>query len=399
MKRREKLTRASLSALGGALLLATFLFTVRDFLTPIVGFVAFAVFYFALRNQQAARPIFLAVSAIFALWLFSRVQNVFAPFFIALALAYILRPVAALLEQRKLSRTLASVIVLVAMLAVMILAGIFIIPQLIGEIGDLITKVVASAPKWREWIEKTLYALLARFPVDPAKLQSILLQELPSRLQTLLSAVLHGALNVTSALSGVLGQIVNVILIPVLTYYFMKDFDKGRKALVERLPSARRERVLEFVDRADDLMSGFLRGQLLVMLVVGALTALGLWIAGVPYALFLGAMTGLLNIIPFLGLYISLALALAVALFTPEPLGQAIRVIIVFVVVQGLEGAVISPKIVGDRVGLHPVWVIMSVFIAAQFLGFVGLILGVPLAALVKVLLNFKWHEATEDTR
>ncbi len=398
MARNRKLTVAWLSALGGALLLATFLFTVRDFLTPIVGFAAFAVFYFTLRNQQAARPIFLAVSAIFALWLFSRVQNVFAPFFIALTLAYILRPVAALLEQRKLSRTLASAIALLALLAVMILAGIFIFPQLVGEIGDLISKVVASAPKWREWIEKTLYALLARFPVDPAKLQSILLQELPARLQTLLSAVLHGALNVTSALSGVLGQVVNVILIPVLTYYFMKDFDKGRKVVVQRLPSARRERVIEFVDRADDLMSGFLRGQLLVMLVVGTLTALGLWIAGVPYALFLGAMTGLLNIIPFLGLYISLALALAVALFTPEPLGQAIRVIIVFVIVQGLEGAVISPKIVGDRVGLHPVWVIMSVFIAAQFLGFVGLILGVPLAALVKVLLNFKWHEATEDT-
>jgi predicted PurR-regulated permease PerM len=252
---------------------------------------------------------------------------------------------------------------------------------------------VASAPTWRAWIETTIYSLLARFPVDPQKLQAMLLQELPEQLQNVFGKLLQGVLNLTSALSGVLGQIVNVILVPVLAYYFMKDYEKGYDVLITRVPEAQRDNVIDLLERADDLMGGFLRGQLLVMLAVGTLTTLGLWIAGVPYALFLGAMTGLLNIIPFLGLYISLALALAVALFSPEPVSYAIRVIIVFVLVQGLEGAVLSPKIVGDRVGLHPVWVIISVFIAAQFMGFVGLILGVPLAALLNVVLNYKWKK------
>jgi predicted PurR-regulated permease PerM len=234
---------------------------------------------------------------------------------------------------------------------------------------------------------------LTRFPIDPQKLQTLLLQELPSQLQTVLGKVLQGALNLTAALSGVLGQIVNAILVPVLAYYFMKDYEKGYDVLIARIPEAQRNNVVTLLERADDLMSGFLRGQLLVMLAVGTLTTLGLWIAGMPYALFLGVIAGLLNIVPYLGLYISLALALVVALFTAEPLGQAIRVIVVFISVNILESVVLSPKIVGDRVGLHPVWVIISVFIAAQFLGFVGLILGVPLAALLKVVLNFKWEK------
>lgn len=397
MDGREDRSFVWLSALGGAVLLVTFLFTLRDFLTPMVGFVALAVFYFALRDQPAAKPIFFAVTAIFTLWLLRQVVNTLVPFFTSLALAYLLRPVVAKLERWKLPRAAASAVVLALVLAIIVVAGIFIIPQLVSEIGDLFSKVVASAPKWREWIEKTIFAVLTRFPVDPEKLQTMLLQELPTRLQTLFGTILQGALNLTAALSSVAGQMVNIILVPVLTYYFMKDFQKGQQALIERIPAARRENVLTLVQRADDLMSGFLRGQLLVMLAVGALTAVGLWLAGVPYALFLGAMTGLLNIIPYLGLYISLALALVVALFTAEPLGQAIRVVIVFVIVQGLEGAVLSPKIVGDRVGLHPVWVIMSVFVAAHFLGFVGLILGVPLAAFVKILLTFNWQTAEKE--
>jgi len=393
LDRNDKPSLVWLSALGGALLLLAFLFTLRDFLTPIVGFVALAVFYFALRDKTA-RPIFFAATSILVMWGLSQVGNILTPLFVALALAYILRPLAAFFERRKLSRAAASGIVLGLVLIVTVVAGIFIIPQLVGQIGELISKVVASAPTWRAWIETTIYSLLARFPVDPQKLQTMLLQELPEQLQNVFGKLLQGVLNLTSALSSVLGQIVNVILVPVLAYYFMKDFDKGRDVLLARIPDAHRDNVIDLLDRADELMSGFLRGQLLVMLAVGTLTTIGLWIAGVPYALFLGAMTGLLNIIPFLGLYISLALALAVALFTPEPVSQAIRVVIVFVIVQGLEGAVLSPKIVGDRVGLHPVWVIVSVFIAAQFLGFVGLILGVPLAALLKVVLNFKWQKA-----
>jgi len=393
LDRNDKPSLVWLSALGGAFLLLAFLFTLRDFLTPIVGFVALAVFYFALRDKTA-RPIFFAATAILVMWGLSQVGNILAPLFVALALAYILRPLAAILERRKLSRTAASGIVLGLVLVVTVVAGIFIIPQLVDQIGELISKVVASAPTWRAWIETTIYSFLSRFPVNPQKLQTMLLQELPEQLQNVFGKLLQGVLNLTAALSSVLGQIVNVVLVPVLAYYFMKDYEKGYNVLIARIPQSRRDNVITLLERADDLMSGFLRGQLLVMLAVGTLTTLGLWIAGVPYALFLGVIAGLLNIVPYLGLYISLALALVVALFTAEPLGQAIRVIVVFISVNILESVVLSPKIVGDRVGLHPVWVITSVFIAAQFLGFVGLILGVPLAALLKVVLNFKWQKA-----
>jgi predicted PurR-regulated permease PerM len=131
-----------------------------------------------------------------------------------------------------------------------------------------------------------------------------------------------------------------------------------------------------------------LRGQLTVMAIVGTLTGIGLSLVGVPYSIFVGFMTGLLNIIPYLGLFISLILALVVALFTAHPVATMIKAALIFALVQGLEGAVISPKIVGDKVGLHPMIVILSVLVGAQFFGFWGLLLAVPVAAIINILVN-----------
>jgi predicted PurR-regulated permease PerM len=376
-------------ALAGVIVFAAFLYSVREILTPFVGFIALAVFYFSMRERPAAKPIFVVGLTLMAIWIYQQLAGVLGPFLFSIAMAYLLSPLVGWLEKRRLKRTLASLLVLFVFMLGLTILGIFLVPQLISEIGDLINQTVTALPRVRDWLQNTVLPALSRLPVDLTKLQNALLENLPDKLQAVLGTVLRGALNFTATTSAVLGQLLNVILIPVLTYYFLNDGQQLWEQFVLRLfPEERRASVQHKVQIADDMMSGFLRGQVTVMTIVGVLSGIGMAIVGVPYALFVGLMSGLLNIIPYVGLLISLILTLVVALFTPHPFATMIKAAIVFAIVQGLEGSVISPKIVGEKVGLHPMIVILSVLVGAQFFGFWGLLLAVPVAAIINVFVN-----------
>jgi len=376
-------------ALAGVVIFAAFLYSVREILTPFVGFIALAVFYFSMRERPAAKPIFVVGLTLMAIWIYQQLAGVLGPFLFSIAMAYLLNPLVSWLEKRRLKRTLASLLVLFVFMLGLTILGIFLVPQLVSEIGDLINQTVTALPQVRDWLQNTVLPSLSRLPVDLTKLQNALLEDLPDKLQAVLGTVLRGALNFTATTSAVLGQLLNVILIPVLTYYFLNDGQQLWEQFVLRLfPEERRANVQHKVQIADDMMSGFLRGQVTVMTIVGVLSGVGMAIVGVPYAIFVGLMSGLLNIIPYVGLLISLILTLVVALFTANPFATMIKAAIVFAVVQGLEGSVISPKIVGEKVGLHPMIVILSVLVGAQFFGFWGLLLAVPVAAIINVFVN-----------
>jgi sporulation integral membrane protein YtvI len=376
-------------ALAGVIVFAAFLYSIREILTPFVGFVALAIFYFAMRERSVAKPIFVVGLTLMAIWVYQQLAGVLGPFLFSIAMAYLLNPLVSWLEKRRLKRTLASWLVLLVFMLALATLGIFLVPQLIHEIGDLIDQTVTALPQVKDWLQKTVLDFLARFPIDLEKLQNALLEDLPSKLQTVLGTVLRGALNFTATTSAVLGQLLNIILIPVLTFYFLNDGEKLWKQFVLRLfPENRRATIQSKVQIVDALMSGFLRGQLTVMTIVGIMTGIGMSLVGVPYPLFVGLMTGLLNIIPYVGLFISLILTLVVALFTANPVATMIKAAIVFAIVQGLEGSVISPKIIGQKVGLHPTIVILSVLVGAHFFGFWGLLLAVPVAAIINVFVK-----------
>jgi len=376
-------------ALAGVIVFAAFLYSIREILTPFVGFIALAVFYFAMRERPAAKPIFVVGLTLMSIWIYQQLAGVLEPFLFSIAMAYLLSPLVSWLEKRRLKRAFASLLVIFVFMLGLIILGIFLVPQLVSEIGDLINQTVTALPQVRDWLQNTVLPSLSRLPVDLQKLQNALLEDLPGKLKSVLETVGHGALNFTATISAVLGQLLNVILIPVLTYYFLNDGQQLWEQFVLRLfPAERRASVQHKVQIADDMMSGFLRGQVTVMAIVGVLSGVGMAIVGVPYAIFVGLMSGLLNIIPYVGLLISLILTLVVALFTANPFATMIKAAIVFAIVQGLEGSVISPKIVGEKVGLHPMIVILSVLVGAQFFGFWGLLLAVPVAAIINVFVN-----------
>jgi predicted PurR-regulated permease PerM len=211
---------------------------------------------------------------------------------------------------------------------------------------------------------------------------------LQQRQSAIARGVWTGILGVGKGVGAVLSLLSYVFLTPILIFYLLRDWRSIERRLGELVPGPYRDRVVGFASEYDRLLARYLRGQLLAAGIVGVLTWLGFLIAGFPYALLLGAVAGVFNIIPYMGLVASLIPALVIAIFSASPLIALVKILVVFAVVQVLDSSVIGPRVVGEAVGLHPVWVLLALAVSGYFFGFVGLLIAVPLAVLVKLLLT-----------
>lgn len=347
-----------------------------------------------LQDYSLGRRLFIGIAAVLLIWFFIHARGVLFPFIVSFVLAYLFKPLADRLEDRKVPRTLAVLILLILTLGILVLGGLILIPSLVKEIQELMGQIPKLAGQLADLIENNLSRLLASLKIDWMKIQQGLLEEIPSRAEKVLSNLSKGIAGIGTFVS----QIFNIILIPILTFYFLKDYEQIRRWILDFIPRKYRNIVTFYQWRLNRIIGGYIRGQLIVCSIVGILTGAGLALFGIPFAILLGVVAGLLNIIPYIGLYISLGLALLTAFFTAGPLIAMLKIGGVFLFVQSLEGYIISPKIVGKRVGLHPLAVIFSILVFARFFGFWGLIIGVPTAALIKFLIDEwkrrqKWKE------
>ena len=177
-----------------------------------------------------------------------------------------------------------------------------------------------------------------------------------------------------------------VILTPILTFYLLRDYDRLRIGIGNLIPGKARDGVVKVAMEYDRLLSQYLRGQVTVSLILGAMMALGLTLVGFPQAILIGVIVGIFNVVPYLGLVLGILPAIFIALVSGNVLISLFKVVVIYGVAQGLEGGVLSPRIVGDSVGLHPVWIVLALAVGGFFFGFVGLLIAVPVAAGVKLL-------------
>ena len=177
-----------------------------------------------------------------------------------------------------------------------------------------------------------------------------------------------------------------VFLTPILTFYLLRDYDGILARLRGLLPRGREAGVVEFAREYDVLLSRYLRGQLTVALIIGVLTGTLLFVLQFPYAFLLGALAGVMGLIPFLGLVLSIIPAVIIALLSGSVLLSLAKVAFVYGSVQILDSGLISPRVVGDSVGLHPVWIVLALSVGGFFFGFVGLLISVPAAVGVKLV-------------
>ncbi len=314
------------------------------------------------------------------------VRSVLLPFLVAMAVAYFFDPLVRRLQRAGLPRWASSMLVLVAFILVFVGAMVIVVPILEKQVVELIGIV----PKWITEVKTTLLpkadAYLTRFGfMDQGTLSESATGYATTALSkagVVLGSILTGGLAILDLLSLLL-------VTPVVAFYLLRDWDAVEEDFDRWLPRKQADTLRSVFREIDRTLSGFIRGQALVCLIQATYYAVALSIAGLDFGALVGVATGILTFIPYLGATIGLIAGLAIAFAQWHDTTHVLIILGCFVVGQILEGNVITPKLVGDRIGLHPVWVIFAVLAGGALFGFTGILLAVPVAAVIGVLIRF----------
>nr|WP_218039445.1 AI-2E family transporter [Dendrosporobacter quercicolus] len=319
----------------------------------------------------------VALAAVYFLWL---VRSGLYPFIIGLFLAYLLNPAVCYLETKGFKRLWAILLLYILLFSILLGGGSQLIPLLVRELEDFgaeLPQMAAKVAELIQMIQNQYQNAGLPFSMRTALDQAVLRME--TETQMFVSAVAQGIVNM---LSHAIGLVVS----PVLAFYLLHDWYLIKEELLSLLPGRWRTEILSIFKDINKVLNGVIRGQIIIAVFVGMLISTGLYFLNLKYALLIGILAGVLDVIPYFGAIIGAAPAVAMALlFSPV---LALKVALLFFVVHQLEGAVIQPKIMGESVGLHPLSVIFFVFIGGEVGGLAGMLLGVPLAAIGKVFIR-----------
>jgi predicted PurR-regulated permease PerM len=385
--------RDTLPAILAGLLYILLLITLREILAPPLVLPLVLVALWPLRDRAGVRNAMGIGLVLTLIWGLKRYGGLLGPFLLALAVAYLLSPLVTRLEQRRVPRGLAIILValppVLAFTVLLLLAG----PQ----VWNQAVTIVNAMPRFAATLLDFLAGLRSRIEGLPfltaeqrTWVHTLDAQELATLLQQnadgLLQAVAEWGLAFLRQLGTIVGFLGYVVVTPVVAFYLLRDWHPLLTFLEELIPPTQRPGLVAFIEEYDVSLGKFFRGQLIEATLVGTLTGIGLAVLGVPSALLIGVIAGLCNLVPYIGMAISIIPALIVALTMPSPVDGLLRVGGVFVVVQFIDGSVTGPRIVGGSVGLHPVVTMLALAFGGAVLGFAGLLLAVPLAVLFKLL-------------
>jgi predicted PurR-regulated permease PerM len=312
---------------------------------------------------------------------------VLTPFLVAAVLAYIGDPLADRLEKLKLSRTLSVVTVFFVLTLIVLLLLLILVPMLERQIMLLGSKL----PVYLDTLQnKVLPSLGGYLGVDASTFD---LAALKNMVREQWSGTVKGVFNVLSS-SGMtlLAWAANLVMIPVVTFYMLRDWDIMVERIHELIPRRYEAAVVRLTKASDEVLGAFLRGQLTVMLALGIIYSVGLSLVGLELSLLIGMLAGLVSFVPYLGTIVGIAAAGVAALMQFQELLPLLYVGLVFITGQMVEGMLLTPLLVGEKIGLHPVAVIFAVLAGGQLFGFFGILLALPVAAVAMVLLRYT-HE------
>lgn len=323
-----------------------------------------------------------------ALWIVWLLAPILSPFVFAALLGWLGDPMVDRLQARGLKRNTAVILVFSAMTLLLVIAAVLMIPLLEQQIVTL----VDSLPRYRDW-----FVQVALPWVEHRTGLQVLSWLDPERLFQLIREHWQSAGGMAATVLGyvsrsgfaLMGWLANIVLLPVLAFFFLRDWD----LLVERVgalvPRDHYDTVRRLALESNDVLGGFLRGQLTVMLILGVLYAIGLWAVGLNLGILIGLVAGLLTFVPYLGPASIVIFGGIAALVQFADWQHLAGVAVVFTVGQLIESYWLTPKLVGDKIGLHPMAVIFAVMAGGTLFGFLGMLLALPVAAVANVLLRY----------
>lgn len=325
----------------------------------------------------------IAISTLVLLYVFAPVLQ---PFYIAAFLAYLGNPMVERLQCWHVSRTLAVLILFIIGVIGLVLLSLILVPILAKQINTLISKM----PLIIDWLQTSALPWITQhlqddFQIDISNLKATLVDSVRDNQDI----IAHYAKQFSKSSLNLLSHIIDIILIPVVTFYLLRDWHKMVPGIQRLLPRYIEPTVTHLVSTYNEILSAFLRGQLFIMFVLACFYSAGLWLVGLQMALLIGLLSGLLSIIPYLGFGAGIIVASIAAYVQFHTWMPVLYVLIVFGIGHVLEGMILTPLLVGDKTGLHPVAVIFAILAGGHFFGLMGALLAVPVAAGIMVLVRF----------
>jgi len=312
---------------------------------------------------------------------------VLTPFLAGALLAYLGDPLVDQLEKWRFSRTLGVIVVFSFFFIVALALILLLIPMISRQVEYLAGKL----PQIFSWLQRVAIPWLEQASgIDLKSFNLLDSKDLLVSAWQYSGNYLQGFLkNITKSGLAFFALLANIALVPIVAFYLLRDWDILMEQIRSLIPRQYESTTVSLFTKCDQRLGAFLRGQLTVMLALGGIYATGLWLFGIELALLIGLLSGLASIIPYLGFAVGIVVATIVAFFQFHDVAHILMVWGVFTVGQLLEGSVLTPLLVGDRIGLHPVAVIFAILAGAQLFGFFGMLLALPVAAASMVFLEY----------
>lgn len=311
-------------------------------------------------------------------------RAVLTPIFFAFLIAYLLDPLVDRLEEWRLPRGAAIVVLLALVLTFVALAILLVLPTVLHDIATFTRDLPPRIAHWMRQLEPTLAAWGVTLPSSLEELAASWHLDLQAVAGKAFSPAAHALRSFLGGTASVVGAAAGLLMVPVFAFYLLYDFDRITAGIGDLVPRTHRVLLGEMAREVDQVLSQFVRGQLIVMLALALLYSAGYALVGIPLAVPIGLAAGMFSFIPYVGGAVALVLGLLMCAFD-FTLGRLGGVLLVYGVVQVLEGFVLTPRIVGDKVGLKAVWVLFALMVGGELFGFLGILLALPVAAVAKI--------------
>lgn len=312
-------------------------------------------------------------------------RSVLLPFVAGIVLGYLLDPWASFFEKKGMNRTLATLLVL----GIAILIFIPVIALFLGIVNEQLASFLNALPHYissfTRKAEPVILELQDKFPsLDSEKIRAYIRSAIGDNFK-LFGVLLKNILTKSFALINLLSLL---LITPVVTFYMLRDWDSFTKKVNSLLPRKSKKSIQKAAREIDRTLSGFIRGQISVCILLGIYYSFGLYIVGLDLGIIVGFIAGLISFIPYIGSISGFVISIILALAQFDGWLPILKVVLVFVTGQFIEGNFLTPKLVGDKVGLHPVWIMFALLAGGVLLGFLGLLIAIPVAAVIGVLVR-----------
>ncbi|AFC70100.1 AI-2E family transporter [Rickettsia amblyommatis] len=316
---------------------------------------------------------------------FMLISDAVKPFFIAFIISYLLQPTIGFIASTfKISNKFASSIIYLIFLSIFFLSLTILVPIIYGQIFTFINNI----PKYNNYLQAEI------LPPIMAKIYSIE-PDIADKIKNSLSNFINSIFTILGSVANnfwrytiiTINIFVLFLLIPIILFYFLRDWAKIIANMKSLLPIKTRPKILEILSAINNLLSAYIRGQLNICLLLSTYYSIAFTVIGIDLALLLGILTGFLVIIPFLGTFISFLLTLIIGYLTFGVTTKLLYIMIIYLVGNICESYIFTPKIIGDKIGLHPLWIIFSIFACGSLFGIIGIFFAIPIAGITKILL------------